>query len=282
MKSGCKLIYRKNICLMAVLFVLTMILMVLLASCTEGSVVSPGKASANLKSTEPGASATEHITQETIPETESSYTAGTFSTEVSSGEVETTDIYAPTDSAAVVSSGISTGSSSESPGTGVSPARTSSNGSITITSPRVSSTTAKSKETSPIVPPTSPPGATTIVPPRENDIGKLMQKENFAITVHTVNKSAGKYEVTLTLTYTGSGTHALNAKERFFVANAAKERITLIDIYNESGSSLLGTSIVSGESIKIRAVYDMPNEFVPDNFRYVYDINGFRYIHVII
>ena len=116
--------------------------------------------------------------------------------------------------------------------------------------------------------------------PKENDIGKAVEKEYYTVTVHTAAKVSDTYEVTLTLKYSGPGTHPLSAPERFFIIDAEKNNISVTNIYDENGESLTGSSLNSGESRKIKAVFKLTNGFSPDVFRYVFNINGFQSINI--
>ena len=67
-------------------------------------------------------------------------------------------------------------------------------------------------------PATQPPATQPPVP--DNDIGKEIANEGFAITVVNVEQSGNQYTVTFTLSYTGEGNHPFNARERIFVVNS--------------------------------------------------------------
>ena len=124
-------------------------------------------------------------------------------------------------------------------------------------------------------PPTTEPPATE-PPAPDNDIGKEIAMDEFAITVLDVKRSDNQYIVTFTLTYTGEGAHSLSAKERIFVVNSDRRSIAADNIYDTDGNSLLGGSIQKGQSMTIKAVFILTDGFVPNAFRYVYDIMGFR------
>ena len=126
-------------------------------------------------------------------------------------------------------------------------------------------------------PPATEPPATETQPP-QNDIGKQMVADEFAITVVKIKTTDGTYTVVFTLTYSGEGSHALNAKERIFVVNSDRRSVSVDDIFDSDGNSLLGTSINQGETITIKAVFSLADGFVPNVFRYVYDTMGFRRI----
>ena len=123
-------------------------------------------------------------------------------------------------------------------------------------------------------PATEPPATDPPVP--DNDIGKEIAKDEYAITVLAVQQTDNQYTVTFTLTYTGEGAHALSIKERLFVVNSERRSLAADDAFDAEGSSLLGSSIQSGQTITIKAVFTLSEGFEPVSFRYVYDTMGFR------
>lgn len=124
--------------------------------------------------------------------------------------------------------------------------------------------------------PTEPEPTETEPPAPVNDIGKEIAKDGFAIKVLSVEQSGKQYVVILTLTYSGDEAHALNAKERFFVVDSDRRSIAVDDIFDTDGNSLLGSSIQPGQTMTIKAIFTLKDGFVPNAFRYVYDIMGFR------
>ena len=169
------------------------------------------------------------------------------------------------------------------------PGTESSNGTVEQTQSTTVPTTVETNNTEPsetepptTEPPTTEPPATeppaTETQPPQNDIGKQMVADEFAITVVEIKTTDGTYTVVFTLTYSGEGSHALNAKERIFVVNSDRRSVSVDDIFDSDGNSLLGTSINQGETITIKAVFSLADGFVPNVFRYVYDTMGFRRI----
>ena len=112
----------------------------------------------------------------------------------------------------------------------------------------------------------------------QNDIGKQITDDVFAITVLDAKKEGDNYVVTFTLTYSGETPHALNAKERIFVVNDERRSVAVYDVFDIDGNSLLGTSVQKGQTITLKAAFTLPEDFVPSAFRYVYDTMGFRRI----
>ena len=132
-------------------------------------------------------------------------------------------------------------------------------------------------------PPTEPkptetePKPTETEPPKPvNDIGKAISADEFSMTVLSAGWEGEQYVVTLTLTYSGSESHALSAKQRFFVVNDDRRSTAVENIYDADGNSLLGASIEPGQTLTIKAVFNLKADFGPTSFRYVYDIMGFR------
>lgn len=123
-------------------------------------------------------------------------------------------------------------------------------------------------------PATEPPATDPPVP--DNDIGKEIANEGFAITVVNVEQSEDQYIVTFTLSYTGEGDHPINARERIFVVNSDRRSLAADSVYDADGNSLLGSSIQPGQTLTIKAVFILSDGFTPSAFRYVYDTMGFR------
>ncbi|MDD6200110.1 MAG: hypothetical protein PUB93_02445 [Firmicutes bacterium] len=127
-------------------------------------------------------------------------------------------------------------------------------------------------------PETEPP--VTEPPAPVNDIGKPITKDEFTVTVTSVHRSGNEYIIELTLSFAGTGEHPLNARERFFLVNGDRRSVSVEDIRDADGSSLMGTSISGGQTLAITAVFTVTGDFTPSEFRYVYDINGFRRVQV--
>lgn len=122
----------------------------------------------------------------------------------------------------------------------------------------------------------APTAAPTEPPAPDNDIGKQIAKDEYAIKVLDVQQAGNQYTVTFELTYVGEGAHALAARERIFVVNSERRSLAVDNIYDTAGNSLMGTSIQSGQTLTIKAVFVLTEGFAPTAFRYIYDIMGFR------
>ncbi|MBQ9838429.1 MAG: hypothetical protein IJO56_02880 [Oscillospiraceae bacterium] len=122
----------------------------------------------------------------------------------------------------------------------------------------------------------APTAAPTEPPAPDNDVGKQIAKDEYAIKVLDVQQAGNQYTVTFELTYVGEGTHALAARERIFVVNSERRSLAVDNIYDTAGNSLMGTSIQSGQTLTIKAVFVLTEGFAPTAFRYIYDIMGFR------
>lgn len=102
--------------------------------------------------------------------------------------------------------------------------------------------------------------------------------EGYRVTIHSYVYEPGRAELRLSLRCTedekkGQG---LEAKNRFRLRDATKHTSYLTEIYDLEGNSLLGRAIAPGETIELVAIFALPEDFVPVDFHYVYDVQGFR------
>ena len=106
------------------------------------------------------------------------------------------------------------------------------------------------------------------------DIGKEIAKDGFSIIVEEVRKNGQNYEVIVILTL--GETQNLWATNRFRLVNSQKETLYLTNLWDEGGNNMNGADIEIGTTLKLKAEFELPEGFVPVQFRYVYDIQGFR------
>ena len=248
--------------LIAVTLVLIMIVSTLVA-CTQ-----PVEPPATEPTAEPTAAPTDPTDAPTVPPTEAPTTAPTEAPTAAPTEAPTA---APTEKPTTPPAEKPTTPPTEKPTTPPTEKPTIPPTEKPTTPPTEKPTTPPTEK--PTEAPTQKP---TDPPAPDNDIGKVIAKDEYAITVTDVQHTENQYVVTFTLTYSGEGTHALSAKERVFVVNSDRRSLAVDDVYDTAGNSLLGTSIQSGQTMTIKAVFTLTEEFEPTAFRYIYDIMGFR------
>ncbi len=134
--------------------------------------------------------------------------------------------------------------------------------------------------TEPTEPPTEPPTQPTEPPKPDNDIGKAIEQDGYTITITEMRTEGDKCYVTFTLRNDAEESHALNARERIFLVNSERRTASVDDVLDENGQSLMGIKLEMGQTVQITAVFTLKNGFQPGEFRYIYDIMGFRKIQL--
>lgn len=116
---------------------------------------------------------------------------------------------------------------------------------------------------------------------KPSNIGIPFEKEGFSVTFHKIEQEGKTITIELTLLRTEVGENMnLTAKERFRLIAADKQITYLSEIYDMDGNSLLGTTVETDQPIHCLCVFHMAEGFEPHQFRFVYDLFGFRYINI--
>lgn len=112
----------------------------------------------------------------------------------------------------------------------------------------------------------------------ENDIGKTIEQDGFSIVVEEIKRDGDKMTVKVILKT--AETQDLWATNRFRLINAKKETLHLSLLLDEAGNNRNGGSIKANEEERFIAEFHLTDGFEPVEFRYVYDIQGFRDLRV--
>lgn len=107
------------------------------------------------------------------------------------------------------------------------------------------------------------------------------EQEGFMVTFHKIERDGNTVRIEMTVLRSETGDEMnLRAKDRFRLIAADKQITYLSEVYDMEGTSLLGTYIETGKPIHMVGVFEMEDGFEPVQFRFVYDIQGFRYIKI--
>lgn len=113
------------------------------------------------------------------------------------------------------------------------------------------------------------------------NIGIPFEQEGFTVTFHKIEREGSTVRIEMTVLRSETGDEMnLRAKDRFRLIAADKQITYLSEVYDMEGNSLLGTYIETDQPIHLIAVFVMEEGFEPVQFRFVYDIQGFRYIKI--
>ncbi len=112
----------------------------------------------------------------------------------------------------------------------------------------------------------------------ENDLGKTIEQDGFSVIVEKIEQDGD--QVTVHVVLKTAETQDLWATNRFRLINAKKETLYLSLLLDEAGNNRNGGSITANEEERFAAEFQLTDGFEPVEFRYVYDIQGFRDLRV--